>query len=135
MIADRSQVEELAREIATFEVDRDEQERAEGRAARVGKMVGGVFVETVRTRDEMIAAYSTDEDVTLKLAERLLALGYQRITPDSIVVPREPTEEMLKAAVGDDFLTDEQESSFVWRAKYYYRAMLAATSPSREGEK
>lgn len=103
MTADRSQVEELARDIAAIELQ--------------------LGIGEVRGYADALAPF-------------LAALGYQRITPDSIVVPREPTEEMVNAAYEEMrpiFAEDLCEPNPNDWAKAY-RAMLAATSPSNEGE-
>lgn len=44
-----------------------------------------------------------------------------------VAVPREPTEAMIIAAAGDDFLTAYQEKSLREDAVETYRAMIAAS--------
>lgn len=109
------------------------------------------------TCDDHVVRLGRDGFAILKrLIERLPTM--QRITPDSIVVPREPTEEMVRAGLAfvgrishDKFdrlkttaahLGEPFSDQNGWwlvhfdgEIKQLYAAILAATSPSSEGEK
>lgn len=70
-------------------------------------------------------------DGPAKLAKHLCGLGYRKIPPDHVIVPREPTEAMTAAAdvVYEANLFVQRGYGYDGSLEEIYRAMIATTLP------